>query len=175
MTSAATAMVAGPRADTRPSPGPGRRAVYLHPGQIEVSAEPTRATTILGSCVAVCLWDPKLRLGGVNHYLLPDWVGNGVSSGRFGNVAIERLIEKVLGLGSRKQDLRAKVFGGACVLEAFRGKSEHLGTKNVEVARTLLRQHGIRVVAEDVEGQRGRKLIFHTDTGAALVKPVQES
>jgi chemotaxis protein CheD len=147
-----------------------RTAVYLHPGQVFVSPNPAEVTTILGSCVAICVFDPVLRVGGTNHYLLPHWVGNGLSSPRFGNVAVQLLIEKLLGLGSRKSDLQAKVFGGACVIDAFLSRGEHLGTKNVELGLKVLRQEGIPVVADEVGGRRGRKVVFHTDQGTAWVR-----
>jgi len=150
--------------------GGARKAVYLHPGQVFVSPDPTEVTTILGSCVAVCVFDPVLRLGGTNHYLLPHWVGNGSSSTRFGNVAVRSLIDRMLALGGQRQNLQAKVFGGACVIDAFQGRGDHLGTKNAEVALRTLRHEGIPVVADDVGGRRGRKVIFHTDTGVALVR-----
>lgn len=149
---------------------PARARAYLHAGHLLVSAGPTAVTTILGSCVAVCLWDPRLRAGGLNHFLLPHWVGNGQSSPRFGNVATARLVEEMLALGSRKPDLQAKVFGGASVLAAFAGRKDHLGMKNVDLAMQVLAAHGIPVVARDVGGERGRKLIFHTDEGVAWVK-----
>lgn len=144
--------------------------VYLHPGEVFAAADPSVVTTILGSCVAACIWDPARRVGGANHYLLPYWVGNGFSSARFGNVAVHDLVERLLRLGSRKSDLQAKVFGGACVIDAFAGRGEHLGTKNVEMGLKALRHEGIPVVAEDVGGRRGRRIVFHTDTGVALVK-----
>ena len=150
--------------------GGTRKAVYLHPGQVFVSPDPTEVTTILGSCVAVCVFDPVLHLGGTNHYVLPHWAGNGLSSARFGNVAVRSLIDKMLALGGQKQNLQAKVFGGACVVAAFRGREEHLGTKNADLALRTLRQEGIPVVADDVGGRRGRKVIFQTDTGVALVR-----
>jgi len=146
-----------------------RTSVYLHPGQLFVSPEPHTMTTILGSCVAVCLWDPVLRAGGANHYLLPQDVGDGLASARFGSVAIHRLIEGLQALGSQKQDLRAKVFGGACVIDAF-AQGTHLGTENADLGLRILRQEGIPVVAEDVGGRRGRKVIFHTDSGLVLVR-----
>jgi chemotaxis protein CheD len=134
------------------------------------SGEPAEVTTILGSCVAVCLWDRRLRVGGANHFLLPHGAGGGNDSARFGNVAVERLIMELVALGSQKVDLQAKVFGGAAVIEAFRGREGHLGSNNVELARALLMEHGIPIVAEDVGGHRGRKVIFQTDSGIALVR-----
>jgi chemotaxis protein CheD len=148
---------------------PTRTDVYLHPGQLFVSSDPSAVTTILGSCVAICLWDPLLRQGGANHYLLPQCVGTGLSSPRFGNVAVQCLIDGILALGSQKHNLRAKVFGGACVIEAF-AQGGHLGTKNADLGLRILREEGIPVVAEDVGGRRGRKVIFHTDSGLALVR-----
>ncbi len=146
------------------------RRVYLHPGQIFVSPEPAEVTTVLGSCIAVCVFDRVLRCGGANHYLLPQWAGDGPSSARFGNVAVRRLVDRMLGLGCRKQDLEAKVFGGACTVEALHRSNGHLGTQNAEVAVTTLRQEGVAVVADDVGGRRGRRLVFRTDTGVALVR-----
>lgn len=146
------------------------RSLYLHPGQVFASSGAWAVTTILGSCVSVYLWDPHLRLGGVNHYLLPHWAGGEQASERFGNVSVLRLVEKVFALGSRRQDLQAKVFGGACVIDAFRERDNHLGVKNVEVARKLLAQEGIPVVGEDVGGNRGRKLVFLVSEGTVWVR-----
>jgi chemotaxis protein CheD len=144
--------------------------VYLQPGQVFASTEPTEAMTVLGSCVAVCLWDRRLRIGGANHFLLPYLADGATASPRYGNVAIERLIRDLERLGSRTEDVASKVFGGASVLEAFRDERAHLGTKNVDLARRILGAHAIPIVAEDVMGARGRKLVFHTDSGIALVR-----
>jgi chemotaxis protein CheD len=97
-------------------------------------------------------------------------VGNGLSSPRFGNVAVRSLIDGILALGGRKQNLQAKVFGGASMVEAFDDRRDRLGTKNADVALRTLRQEGIPVVADDLGGRRGRKVVFHTDTGVALVR-----
>ena len=147
-----------------------RSVLYLHPGQLFASADPYEVTTILGSCVSVCLWDPVLGIGGLNHFLLPQWAGDGASSARFGNVAIHRLIDRLADIGSSKQNLLAKVFGGACVLEAFRSSRNQLGDENVGVAIKLLQAEGIPVLTQDVGGQNGRKLKFQTDHGVAWVK-----
>lgn len=149
----------------------GRAAFYLHPGQLYVSSEPTVVTTVLGSCVSVCLWDPLLGFGGINHFLLPHWAGSDTAfSLRYGNVAVQQLIDRLLALGCRKRNLLAKLFGGACVIDAIRRGENHLGMKNVKIARKLLAEMGIEVAAEDIGGRRGRKLIFQTDDGAAWVK-----
>jgi chemotaxis protein CheD len=150
--------------------GPSLPSVYLHPGQLFVAATPAAVTTILGSCVAVCVWDGVLGIGGINHYLLPTGLRTASTGLRYGNVAIELLLDKLLRAGVRYPHLRAKVFGGACVLDAMRGKENHLGGKNVDIARKLLAEAGIPVVASDVGGDRGRKLIFHPHDGGARVK-----
>ena len=147
-----------------------RTRFYLHPGQIFVSAESSAVTTILGSCVAVCLYDRHLEIGGINHFLLPFDSGEGQALGRFGDRAVGALIEQLLALGSRRERLRAKLFGGACVLDAFRDRQNHLGSQNVQIAREILATAEIPIVSSDVEGQRGRKLIFHTDDGSAWIK-----
>lgn len=147
-----------------------RTNFYLHPGQIFATAESCAVTTILGSCVSVCLWDPIAKIGGINHFLLPFDAGGGHAAPRFGNLAVRHLIDKLLGLGVRQDHLRAKLFGGACVLDAFRNRENHLGNQNVQVARAVLAAANVPIVGEDVEGQKGRKLIFYTDNGSAWIK-----
>ena len=142
--------------------------IYLHPGQMAVSFEARALTTVLGSCVSICLWDRVRRVGGMNHFLLPFRAGESQASTRFGNVATARLLRELAALGCERADLRAKVFGGACVLEAFRCQERSLGQQNVELARRLLQEAAIPVIAEDVGGRRGRRLIFNTDDGSVL-------
>lgn len=146
------------------------RRFYLHPGRLLVSLDSAAVTTILGSCVAVCLWDERQAIGGMNHYLLPDGEGEGAAAERFAPAASSRLLEQLLDLGARKENVKAKVFGGACVLEAFRDSGNDLGTKNIEAARHFLDVESIPIVAEDVGGQLGRKLVFHTQDGSAWVR-----
>jgi len=149
----------------------GARLVYLHAGNLYVSRESSQVVTILGSCVAVCLWDRLTRVGGINHYMLPNDIGVQVASPRFANFAMTELIRQVLTLGAETRRLEAKIFGGACVL----GTSpigHDLGSKNVDAARERLSQERIKIVGEDVGGKRGRKLIFRTWDGSALVKQV---
>jgi len=146
------------------------KKIYLHPGQLYASGEITMVTTILGSCVALCLWDPMKRIGGINHFLLPVGGNDMLKSPRFGTVAIPELIRKILQLGADVKMLQAKLFGGANVIEAFRDRENHLGTQNVRIARELLQAEAIPVVGEDVGGQKGRKLIFCTGDGSAWVK-----
>ena len=143
--------------------------VYLHPGQLVAADKPVVVSTVLGSCVAVCLWDERLKIGGINHYLLPV-APRGSESPRYADTAIPQLVAQVRALGSMNGSLVAKVFGGACVIEAFAHHREQLGQRNIEVARTLLAKAGVKVVAEDVGGRRGRKLFFSLADGSVAVK-----
>jgi chemotaxis protein CheD len=147
-----------------------RPSVYLYPGSIYVSLHPCSITAILGSCVAVCLWDIALAVGGANHFLLPYQPVDQTPSGRFGDVAVQRLIARMLTLGCRRHNLQAKIFGGANVSKAFRGTGDLLGAQNVQAGIELLTQAGIPVVMHNVGGHSGRKLIFHADSGQTWVK-----
>lgn len=148
----------------------GAKKFYLHPGRLFVSTEPATVTTILGSCVAVCLWVESRGIGGLNHYLLPDGEGIGAATDRFAPLALRRLLDELIELGARKENLKAKVFGGACVLEAFQEDRNDLGSQNVEAARHFLEVESIPIIVEDVGGRAGRKLVFHTEDGSAWVR-----
>ena len=141
--------------------------IYLHPGQLYTASHATLVSTILGSCVAVCLWDPASRIGGMNHFLLP--AGKGP---RYGNEAMTQLLEQLTGRGAFVARMVAKVFGGACVIPGFTGSRQAIGTQNVEAALRFLAAHSIPVRGEQTGGQRGRKLLFHTGTGQAYVKEI---
>ncbi|MBI5068919.1 MAG: chemotaxis protein CheD [Deltaproteobacteria bacterium] len=158
----------------RPLPGAphahGRASIYLQPGNVHSASEPTAITTVLGSCVSVCLYDPRARVGGMNHFLLPNPV-NRERSARFGNVAMEELVEAVTRLGASLGSLRAKVFGGAAVLGTTRPSSKlHLGEENARLALGALLDLGIPMVDGDVGGNRGRKVVFFTDDGTAWMR-----
>ena len=140
---------------------------YLHAGHLFVSGTPCRVSTILGSCVSVALFDPVAQVGGLNHFLLPVGPEQAAPSARFGTVAVPWLIQALVAAGAQRRALQAKVFGGACVLRAFRAPPAIWG-KNAG-AKAILLAEGIPIVAEDVNGERGRKLIFQTQDGAAWV------
>ncbi len=146
----------------------GRPQVYLNAGQLAVAQHPTAIVTVLGSCVAVCLWDPGSRVGGVNHFLLPHHVER-ERSPRFGNVAVPRLVEEVVRAGASRAGLVAKVFGGASVLAPL-ASARRLGEENAALALHLLDEARIPVLDRDVGGERGRKLVFVSDEGTAWVK-----
>lgn len=144
-------------------------AVYLQPGLLYAAAAPTAVTTVLGSCVAVCLFDPVIRVGGLNHYLLPYWNGEGLASPKYANIALPKLIERMLELGCRCQNLRAKLFGGGAVFQSFSGLFG-VGERNLQFANNYLADAGIPIVARDVGERYTRKVIFHLHTGEAFVR-----
>lgn len=142
-------------------------SVYLHPGQIYAARHAALVSTVLGSCIAVCLWEPVARVGGVNHFLLPKGKGP-----RYGNEAMQQLLDEMTARGAHAERLVAKVFGGASVLAAFNGAGKTIGVQNVEAAKHFLGARSIPVRAEQNGGRRGRKLLFHTGTGHAYVKEI---
>jgi chemotaxis protein CheD len=141
---------------------------YLYPGAIFTHHKPHEVSTVLGSCVSVCLWDSHLKIGGINHFMLPFWNGDGLASPKYGNIAIEKLIEKMMALGSRKTNLAAKVFGGAKQLET--GNFFNVGERNIAIASELLKEYNIAIASQNTGGDRGRKLIFRTHSGEVFMK-----
>lgn len=142
---------------------------FLYPSTLFFSREPHLVNTILGSCVAVCLYDPVNHTGGINHYMLPFWNGEGLASPKYGNIAIERLLDKMLSSGSKKNNLIAKVFGGAEVIDTQISQF-HIGERNIEVAQRTLKELNIRISGQSLGGKNGRKIQFNTETGAVLQK-----
>jgi len=149
-------------------------AHFLHAGQVFVSAEPKSVALILGSCVGVCIWDPLNAIGGATHYMLPSWDGKGTASPRYGNVAVSILLQKLLGVGANRAQLRAKIFGGGCLFDSLRelnsNKEQHLGSRNVEIALEMLAKAQIPVVSTIVGVDRGQRIVFRTDTGDVVVR-----
>jgi chemotaxis protein CheD len=137
---------------------------YLYPGRSVVTKEALEISTILGSCVSVCLFDSLRRIAGMNHFLLP--VNDKFESDieKYGDTSMEFILDKMLGMGSNQRDLVAKVFGGGELL-TYKNSSFNIGKKNIEVALDFICAHDIRVISKEVGGIRGRKIIFNTLTG----------
>lgn len=139
---------------------------YLFPSAIFAEKENFLVDTILGSCVAVCLYDTKNKIGGINHFMLPLWNGDGLASPKYGNIAIDKLIEKMIRNGSCTDNLVAKIFGGASQINS----TINVGYKNILVAKEILSSKKITILAEDVGGVHGRKMRFDTGTNQVFVK-----
>lgn len=143
--------------------GPARsRYEVVVQGDYRISDDPGLVlSTLLGSCVAVCLHDRVAKLGGMNHFLLPGGGGMRGRSLRYGVHAMELLINALLKRGARKADLAAKVFGGGRMSSALRD----IGGGNIAFARAFLSREGIPIVAESLGGTRARRLHFWPATG----------
>ena len=144
------------------------RRIFLLQGDVYCEPGSAVITTILGSCVSVCLWDPVSKLGGVNHYVLPESV-KGEDNLRYGVAAIEGLRNRMIDFGCRPRQLQAKVFGGAAVLPIGLDATT-VGERNVEVALRRLQDYRIPIVGRRTGGQYGRVISFYTDTGDAAVR-----
>ena len=142
---------------------------YLYPSAIFASREPFLVTTILGSCIAVCLFDPYVSIGGINHFMLPLWNGQGLASPKFGNIAITKLMSKMCNLGCKKENLVAKVFGGAMLMQT-QNSQLNIGRRNIEIAREVLNEENIPIITSNLGGNQGRKILFHTQTGVVRHK-----
>lgn len=142
-------------------------AAKLLPTQYLVVDDGTALVTVLGSCVAACIRDPLLQLGGMNHFMLPEGnIGDGAPA-RYGSHAMELLINELLKRGASRRRLEAKVFGGANVLRGF--TSNPVGTRNAEFVLAYLDAEQIPVVAEDLRGIHPRKVWFFPQTGRVMV------
>ncbi len=138
---------------------------FLYPSSLFVSKDPYLVKTILGSCVSICLIDKRLKIGGINHFMLPNWNGNDLASPKYGNIAIDKLVDKMKYHGSRLEDIQAKIFGGGDLLGSTKENSIMIGERNIRVARMMLEEIGIPIIASSTGGKKGRKILFFTDTG----------
>jgi len=142
---------------------------FLSPTEFIVSEKPAQITTLLGSCVSVILWDTATSIGGMNHYMLPKVSDKTETTPKYGDVAIRALITKMLSLGCRRETLKAKIIGGAAGT-AISANYYEIGKRNAEIALQILTEERIAVIAKDIGGARGRKVIFYTDTGLVYMK-----
>lgn len=146
--------------------------LYIAQGQDAVGKDPQMViSTILGSCISVCLWDPVAGVGGMNHLLLPEMKESDNAMLSMGAVAMDRLINKMMPLGALRPRLRAKLFGGSSMLQ---GRTD-IGARNAVFGQSYLRNEGIPCDAESVGGTRARKLRFYPATGVAQMKFVEEA
>lgn len=136
---------------------------YLIPGKVFAAAHPFAISTIVGSSVALCLWDSDRHIGGVSHFMLPE--GPAENATRYANVANPTLLQRMLELGAERKTLEAKIFGGSQPTVAFGNSGDSLGERNVQAAISFLTTNDIRLIQSEVGGTHGRKLVFHTDDG----------
>ncbi|ANB03075.1 chemoreceptor glutamine deamidase CheD [Ectothiorhodospira sp. BSL-9] len=150
-------------------------AVKILPGEYYVSNRELLMVTVLGSCVGACVRDRLRGIGGINHFMLPDDKRNEDSrvgsSMRYGDYAMEILINQLIKLGARRENLEAKVFGAGNVLPGF--KSNIVGERNAQFVTDYLATEGIPIAAKDLLGNHPRKVYFFPTTGRVLVKKLR--
>lgn len=149
---------------------PSRRLII---GDVVAAAEPVELGTLLGSCVAVCLFDAERGVGGMNHFMLPRDPGSSHDPARYGESSNEALLQKVLQAGGQRERLQAKIFGGAHVLPA--APQADIGDQNVRFARDFLGARGIPIVAECVGRNSPLEVRFRPHTGQAFVRALEDS
>lgn len=143
--------------------------VKVFPGEFYVTAKPDEMlVTVLGSCVSACIRDPSCGIGGMNHFMLPhskggNWAGD-LESTRFGNFAMEKLINELLKAGCSRSALEIKVFGGGNVTDT----QNAIGTDNSDFIVSYLKAEGLRCVAQDLRGQLPRRIHYAPATGKVI-------
>lgn len=153
-----------------PAQRDGLRRLTVAQGETRVSDDPSVVlTTVLGSCVAACFYDPVAQVGGINHYLLADGSASDPASlQRYGVYAMEVLINAMLAMGAGRHRLKARIFGGATMRAGFRD----IGGANIVFARDFLRAERIALVGEDVGGTGARRVEFRAALGLARCRTV---
>lgn len=142
----------------------GGWVIPLTQGETHVTREPDEVlSTVLGSCIAACVRDPVARVGGMNHFLLPEGDGRDRLASRYGVNAMELLINGILQLGGSRRRLEAKIFGGANVIPAL----SDIGRRNADFARNFLAAEGIVLIGEDVGGTAARRVRYWPESGRA--------
>ncbi|MBF0302523.1 MAG: chemotaxis protein CheD [Desulfamplus sp.] len=150
---------------------PIRLDYLLKPGYIYMSDnQPISISTVVGSSVAVCLFDRKQKIGGMNHFQFPETNEREKATAIYGNVATLTLIKMMLSNGSKNSHIEAQIFGGAYNPEV---SNMNVGINNIRTARKILSSKKIKIISEDVGGEMGRKIIFNTATFEIAVLKVK--
>jgi chemotaxis protein methyltransferase CheR len=148
------------------------QVVNINVGETHTSTTPVEIKTLLGSCVAACLYDPVSGIGGMNHFLLPHTAAtHEIDRQRFGTHAMETLINALMGQGADRQRLQAKIFGGGNVLDGVTRRPT-VGEQNGDFAKAFLEKEGIKLVSSRLGGETGVEVRFHPHSGRAFVRPI---
>jgi chemotaxis protein CheD len=155
--------------------------LFLKPGEMLVSGEPLVVTTLLGSCVAVTMFSSRHRLGAICHALLPNCrkelkcSRDHTDAGKYVECAIRLMLERLMAHGVAKDQIEAKIFGGSDMFDKAEGRNQSVGRQNIEKALSMLEGESVRVITQDLGGERGRKIIFHTHTGDVFLKRLRKT
>jgi chemotaxis protein CheD len=150
--------------------------ITIHPGEYFATRDDTIISTVLGSCIAVGLFDEEAGIGGLNHFMLPgdsaklDLIRS--PNAKYGMYAMDLLINDIMKLGARRDALKAKVFGGGSVLQLAVGTGSRIPANNIEFAFEYLEKERIPLLASDVGGREPRKIFFFARTGKVLLKRI---
>lgn len=153
-------------------------AAKILPGELYVSTHGEMISTVLGSCISVCIRDKKKGIGGMNHFMLPQnnefssetWGNNPVtSSSRYGNWAMEYLINAILKRGGEKKNFEVKIFGGGQMM----AKMTDIGQKNILFVYQYLAEEQLKIEASDVGDIYARKVLYFPDTGSVKVRRIK--
>lgn len=151
------------------------KQVFLLPGEFKISREPYVISTLLGSCISVCLYHPGRRFGGMNHYLLPRGGPGESDSGRYGEYSIGLMLEFMRRNCGSLEGVLGMIIGGADVLPVRPDSGPTVGQLNIALARQMLRVHHIRVVKEQVGGQVGMKIRYQNWDNQIQVRLMNQS
>ena len=138
---------------------------YLMPGKIFASKEPHVITAVVGSGICICLYDPKTQIGGANHFLFVNTTAGEANPLKYAKHASESLLNKLVELGANAGSLTARIFGGTRSQLNFSSVESSLGEQNLAAALDFLGSRSIPITTREVGGQKGRKVMFQTDTG----------
>ncbi|MBT6456115.1 MAG: chemoreceptor glutamine deamidase CheD [Gammaproteobacteria bacterium] len=157
-----------------------RHTIKLLPGDFDVVNGEEMLVTVLGSCVAACIRDTKSGIGGMNHFLLPSeknkkskaWNDYDSAATRYGDLAMEQLINKIVALGGKRENFEAKIFGGA---RMFATSFSDIGGKNIEFVTHYLKTERIRVASNDTAGNHARKVYYIPSSGDVFLKRITKT
>lgn len=153
--------------------------VKVLPGEFYVSVQDEMVSTVLGSCVSACIFDPRRRIGGMNHFMLPEASGSGGPrddwslvvgrAARYGNDAMEQLINAILRAGGQRADLEVKIFGGGRVLSQM----TDVGSRNIDFVQRYIETEGLRLTASDLGDVYPRQVQFFPTSGRVRVRQLK--
>ncbi len=160
-----------PRPNLRlPSEANGVPRVTIHIGGVRASREPILLDTVLGSCIAACIYDPVTGIGGMNHFMLPEGADpDNPTSTRYGVNAMELLISEVMKLGGGRKRFQAKIFGGGHVLK-IRENLDGIPQQNINFVHQFLQVEQIPIMNEDIGGYQARRVLFHSQNAKVYLK-----
>jgi len=153
--------------------GKESKSIVVNLGEVAVAIDDSVVLTCLGlgSCVAICVYDPISRVGGMAHVVLPNSNGSGNNSSKYANVAVPTLLDKMYQKGALKNRINAKITGGAQMVTKV-AVGENIGEKNTIAVKTLLSEYHIKLTGEEVGGNRGRSVWLHVNQGKVLVRQI---